>query len=111
MQAVADRPDVDLLDRIDEPEQVEPLRLVQLPDQPEVQEHDPLRLRVAEDVAGMRVAVEEAVDEDLLDHRADEHGPELGRVEAGGAQVVGLREILIPLTNSIVMTRWPDRSS
>ena len=39
------------------------------PDEPEVQEDDLPGVGVDEDVAGVRVAVEEAVDEDLLDHR------------------------------------------
>ena len=50
-------------------------------------------IRVAEDVARVRVSVEEPVDQDLLDHRADEHGPELGRVETGCAELVRLRDL------------------
>ncbi len=45
----------------------QPLVRPQLADEAEVQEDDPPALWVDEDVAGMRVAVEEAVDEDLLD--------------------------------------------
>ena len=62
--------DVDLLDRVDEAEQVDPLGRVELADEPEVEEDEPLRRGVGQDVAGVRVAVEEAVDEDLLDDRA-----------------------------------------
>ena len=78
-QPVADARDVDLLDRVDQPEQVDPLLRVELADEAEVEEDDLLRDRVGEDVARMRVAVEEAVDQDLLDDRPDEDGPELGR--------------------------------
>ena len=92
-QPVADPRDVDLLDRVDQPEQVDPLLRVELPDKPEVEEDDLLRDRVGQDVAGVRVAVEEAVDQDLLDDRPDEHGAELGGVEAGGAELVGLRDL------------------
>ena len=44
--------------------------------------------RVDEDVAGMRVAVEEPVDEDLLDDRPDEQRAERGRVHAGRGDLV-----------------------
>ncbi len=41
----------------------------------------------------MRVAMEEAVDQDLLDDRPDEDGPEFGRVEAGRPELVRLRDL------------------
>jgi hypothetical protein len=54
--------------------------------------------------------VEEPIDQHLLDDRPDEDGPERGRVEARVRRASAF-EILMPETNSIVMTRWPDSSS
>ena len=93
MQAVADALDVDLLDRIDEPEEVDSLLRVELPDEAEVEEDDLLGRRVGQDVARVRVAVEEAVDQHLLDDRADEHRAERRGVEAGFAQLIRLRDL------------------
>ena len=67
-------------------------------------------LGVREEVAGVRVAVEEAVDEDLLDDRPDERAPELVRSKPASRSAATLL-ILIPRTNSIVSTRDPDSSS
>ena len=92
-QSVADPLDVDLLDRVDQAEEIDPLLLVELADEPEVEEDDLFLLGIGEDVPGMRVAVEEAVDEDLLDDRPDEGAAELLRVEPGIAQLVGLRDL------------------
>ena len=39
-----------------------------------------------EDVAGVRIGVEEAVDEELVEHDGRELGGDLGRVDAGGPQ-------------------------
>ena len=85
--------DVDLLDRVDQPEQVDPLLRGELADEAEIEEDDLTRLRHDEDVARVRVAVEEAVDQDLLDDRPDEDGAQLGRVEARGAQLVRLGDL------------------
>ena len=92
-EPVTDPRDVDLLDRVDESQEVHPLGRVELADEAEVQEHDLLGRRVAQDVARVRVAVEEAIDQDLLDDRPDEHGPEFGRIEAGRSKLVGLRDL------------------
>ena len=92
-EAVADARDVDLLDRVDQAEEVDPLLGVELPDQPEVEEDDLLGDRVGQDVAGVRVAVEEPVHQDLLDDRPDEDGAELRGVEAGRPQLVRLRDL------------------
>ena len=92
-EAVADALDVDLLDRIDEPEEVDSLLGVELPDKAEVEEDDLLGRRVGQDVARVRIAVEEAVHQHLLDHRADEHRAERRRIEACLAQLIRLRDL------------------
>ena len=71
--------DVDLLDGVDQAQQVDPLGRVQLADEPDVEEHEPLGRRVGHQVARVRVAVEEPVDEDLLDDRPDERVAERRR--------------------------------
>ena len=73
MQTVGDARDVAAVDRVDQPEQIEPLLAVELTDEAEIQEDDLIGDRVGEDVPGVRIAVEEPIDEDLLDDRPDEH--------------------------------------
>ena len=82
-QAVGDARDVDLVEGVDEPEEVDPLLRPELADEAEVEEHDVLRRRVDQDVARVRIAVEEPVDQDLLDDRPHERVAELARVETG----------------------------
>ena len=110
-QAVGDPGDVDVLDRVDQAEQVDPLLAVELADEPEVEEDDLLRVGVGQDVARVRVAVEEAVDQDLLDDRPDEDRTRASAVSRPASRSSSTLEILMPLTNSIVRTRSPDRSS
>ena len=81
------------LDRVDEAQEVDALGRIQLPDEAEVEEHEPLRRGLRHEVAGMRVAVEEAVDQDLLDHRPDERRAQGVGVEAGVAQLVRVRDL------------------
>ena len=71
------------LEPVDQVQQVHPLVAVEPADQPEVEEHDAPRLGFDEDVARVRVAVEEAVHQDLLDQRPDEQRPDLAAVDAG----------------------------
>ena len=75
--AAVDRPQP-----VDEVEQVEPLLLGELAHEAEVEEDDATGVGIDQDVAGVRIAVEEAVDEDLLDEGSNEGRAELGGVEA-----------------------------
>ena len=93
------------LDGVDQAQEVHPLRAVQLPDEPHVEEHEALGRGVGHQVARVGVAVEEPVDEHLLDDGLDERAGQRRRVEARLAQRRPRSMILMPAMKSIVRTR------
>ena len=84
-----EHPRVFHLERPHERDEVEPLLLAQLAHEAEVEERDPTRRLVQHDVAGVWVAMEEAVDEQLLDERSDER-PRHGVAVDAGIELVGM---------------------
>ena len=92
-ERVGDPAAVGGLEGVEQLDQGQPLVGAQFADEAEVEEDDLTGLRVDEDVARVRIAVEEAVDEDLLDERPDEDRAQVGRVHAGGAQALDVGDL------------------
>ena len=90
-------------------QQIKPLCLRQLAHQSHIQEGDDAGLGIERDVAGMRIAVEEAVDQELLHHGAD-HGLHDDRAIQPCRSMAAVSVIFTPLMNSIVNTRVELRS-
>ena len=84
------------LEPVDQVQEVHALVLGEPADEPEVEEDDPPGLRLHEDVAGVRVAVEEAVHQDLLDQRPDEDRSDLLAVDAGGVEGGDVADLVRP---------------